>query len=164
MLDQCAAFVRGIPGSTYSVESETLKGGTIGKHVRHTLDHYRAALASGSGLVIDYDRRDREVPMETQPEEALRAIESLRQQVLALDHADLAAQVRIRVMVSGDGIETELESTLARELAFVTHHAVHHHAMLGAMAREHGVIVGSEFGKAPSTVNHESTGKAAALR
>lgn len=157
MMDRCEAFVLSVPADRYAVESKTLRGGTIGKHVRHTLDHFRAALevVSVVGGVIDYDHRERDVPMETEPREAVRAIRSIRARLMELDAGVLEAPVRVRVMVSGDGTETELGSTLGRELAFVAHHAVHHHAMLGAIAAELGVVLDSEFGKAPSTVSHE---------
>jgi uncharacterized damage-inducible protein DinB len=155
MLEQCAAFVRDVPGASYTQPSRTLQGGTIGKHVRHTLDHFRAALAGAAAEVIDYDHRERNVPMETEPREALAAIEALRRDLLGLTRTALSAPVRIRVMIAGDGTEAELGSTLARELAFAAHHAVHHHAMLGAIAAELGVEAGPEFGKAPSTITHE---------
>jgi hypothetical protein len=58
-------------------------------------------------------------------------------------------------MLTSDGVDAELGSTLGRELAFATHHAVHHHAMLGAIAAELGVATPPEFGKAPSTIRHE---------
>lgn len=154
MLDQCAAFIRAVPVDSYTAQSETLKGGTIGKHIRHTLDHFRAAL-NGTQGVIDYDHRERDVPMEADPEEALRAIDGLQGQLRTLRTAVLESPVRVRIMVAGDGTETELTSTLARELAFATHHAVHHQAMLGAMAGEFGLVVGAEFGKAPSTISYE---------
>jgi hypothetical protein len=51
----------------------------------------------------------------------------------------------------------ELVSTLGRELAFATHHAVHHQAMMKAIAFEFGVEVEECFGKAPATVNAERT-------
>jgi hypothetical protein len=62
-------------------------------------------------------------------------------------------------MLSGDGHEAELESTLGRELVFATHHAIHHHAMMSAIASEFGIKVGPDFGKAPSTINHERCGR-----
>lgn len=154
MLDQCAAFIRDLPESTYARESRSMKG-TIGKHVRHSLDHFKAALNAGEDGVIDYDHRAREVPMETDPNVALRAIEDLKSFVKGLDAESMSARVRIRVMVTGDGTETELDSTLARELAFASHHAIHHHAMLGAIAAELGVPVSEDFGKAPSTISYE---------
>lgn len=155
MMDRCEALVLAVPTGKYATESRTLKGGTIGKHIRHTLDHFRAALDASPGVVIDYDHRERNVPMETQPREAVKAIGRIRDRLLRLDAAALDHAVRVRVMVNGDGEEVELGSTLGRELAFVWHHAVHHHAMLGAIAAEHGIVLEGEFGRAPSTVSHE---------
>ncbi len=162
MMDRCEWFVRAVPADKYAVESRTLKGGTIGKHIRHTLDHFRAVLdvAKVRGGVIDYDHRQREVPMETLPGEAIKAICEIRERLVRLDDATLEAAVRVRVMVNGEGAEAELGSTLGRELAFVSHHAVHHHAMLGAIAAEHGIVVDGEFGRAPSTVSHDRSTKA----
>ena len=36
------------------------------------------------------------------------------------------------------------------------HHAIHHHAVMGAIAMEQGLDIPAGFGKAPSTINHES--------
>jgi hypothetical protein len=63
-------------------------------------------------------------------------------------------------MLSGEGDEAELTSTFAREVAFATHHAIHHNAMIAAIAASFGVTIPAGFGKAPSTVNHERTGAA----
>lgn len=155
LLDQCECFVRQASGPAYSGESRTLKGGTIGKHIRHSLDHFRAALDGLQGTVIDYDHRARNVPMETDSRAALDAIDELRERLSCLSAEAGLEPVRVRVMLAGDGTETELKSTLGRELAFATHHAVHHNAMLGAIAAEFGIQTGSEFGKAPSTINHD---------
>jgi hypothetical protein len=157
LLDQCAGFVRLTTGTAYTGESRVLKGGTIGKHIRHSLDHFRAALDGAShGVPVEYDRRERNVPMESDPVAALSAIAALRGRLSSLGNDSLTTPLRVRVMLSGDGAEAELGSTLGRELAFAAHHAVHHHAMLGAIAAEFGIQTGAEFGKAPSTLTHES--------
>jgi uncharacterized damage-inducible protein DinB len=158
LLAQCASFVRLVAGRPegYASPSSVLPGGTIGKHIRHALDHYRAALdAFDRSTVIDYDHRERNVPMESAPEHALAAIRDLTERLSALGIRDLGQPVRVRVMLSGSGDEAELLSTLGRELAFATHHAVHHHAMMAAMASEFGIHPGPDFGKAPSTICHE---------
>jgi uncharacterized damage-inducible protein DinB len=160
LLRQCEQFIRHITGEAgearYCAVSSVLPGGTIGKHLRHCLDHYRAALDGFErGAVIDYDHRERDVPMETMPAEALGAIQEIAARLSVLSGAALESPVRVRVMVSGEGEEVELSSTLGRELAFATHHAVHHQAMMGAIAAELGVRPAADFGKAPSTVNHE---------
>ena len=160
LLRQCEQFVRHMTGeageSRYCAVSRVLPGGTIGKHLRHCLDHYRAALDGYErGEAIDYDHRDRDVPMETIPGEALGAIEEIAARLSEVSGAALQSPVRVRVMVNGNGEEVELSSTLGRELAFATHHAVHHQAMMGAIAAEFGVRPAADFGKAPSTVHHE---------
>jgi hypothetical protein len=156
MLDQCAAFVAMIGDVAYTADSTTHRGGTIGKHVRHVLDHFRAALDQGAtGQVIDYDQRARNVPMERDRAEAAAAIESVRRRLANLAGADLDRAVRVRAVLAADGTEAVLGSTLGRELAFAAHHAVHHHAMVKAIAAEFGIDAGEQFGKAPGTLRYE---------
>ncbi len=156
ILAQCSRFVESLPPEVYTRTSIAIKGGTIGKHVRHSVDHFAAAISAlDSGDPIDYDHRSREVPMETSPSLAVRAIDALRQRVERLDEGSLKRPVQIRVMLSGDGSEATLDSSLGRELHFAFHHAVHHHAMLKAIACECGVEPSPEFGLAPSTINYE---------
>jgi hypothetical protein len=143
--------------AAYTADSAVIRGGTAGKHVRHTLDHFSAALSGAIGATIDYDHRQRDVPMETDRRLALAAIGAIRSDLARLGETDLARPVRVRVMIGDDGAEAELISTLGRELAFAAHHAVHHHAMLKAIALEFGATLPPEFGKAPSTINHERT-------
>ena len=156
LLDQCEAFARSVPPRAYAADSRTIRGGTVGKHIRHILDHFRACLDGAEpGQVADYDHRQRNVPMETDPAAAFQAIAALRARLSRIGDDALRAPMRVRVMLTGDGVQAELLSTLGRELAFATHHAVHHHAMLGAIAAEMGIPTGPEFGKAPATIRHE---------
>lgn len=57
--------------------------------------------------------------------------------------------------------EYSIPSTLARELGFSAHHAVHHLAMVRLIAITTGALADSDiphdFGKAPSTLNFEKT-------
>lgn len=153
VLAQCAAFVDRVPDEAYAADSTLMPGGTLGKHTRHLLDHFVAILAAlNDASVIDYDHRARCVPMETQRREALRTIALLRERLAAQTDASLAGAVTVRVMLSGDGVEADLGSTLARELAFATHHAIHHHAMIKTIASEFGVRCEEAFGMAPSTI------------
>lgn len=160
LLGQCEAFIRDVPDGVYTAASTVLPGGTVGKHVRHVLDHYAAIVAgSREGGVIAYDHRERDVPMETSRAEAMRAVAGIRGEIASMS-ADPGRVVKVRVMVSGDGLEAEVVSSLARELAFATHHAVHHQAMMRAIAGEFGVEADSQFGKAPSTIQFETASAA----
>ncbi|GAB4385814.1 MAG: hypothetical protein Kow0022_13080 [Phycisphaerales bacterium] len=159
MLAQCASFIECVPTETFARESDRVRGGTIGKHVRHTLDHYRAILDGfEQSAVVDYDHRRRNVPIESDRRLALEAVAEIRQRIRMLDADALSARVRIRVMLAADGSEAELDSTLARELAFASHHAIHHNALMKAIAAEFEIDTPPEFGVAPSTLNFQTQG------
>ena len=156
ILDQCACFAESVDAHAYTADSEALSGGTIGKHIRHTLDHFRAAMHGfDNGATIDYDHRARGVPVETCVQTAAGEARSLRARIEALTSSELGSAVSIRVMLASDGSEASLPSSLARELAFATHHAVHHCAMMKAISKEHGCGCPEGFGVAPSTLNYE---------
>lgn len=159
MLAQCASFIECVPTEAFARDSLRVRGGTIGKHVRHTLDHYRALLDGfDSSTVVDYDHRERNVPIESDRRAALDAVTAIRRRVNALDADALRSSVRIRVMLAGDGAETELDTTLGRELAFASHHAIHHNALMKAIAAEFEIQTPPEFGMAPSTLNFQTQG------
>lgn len=156
LLAQCRDLIKSVPQSVYARDSRALAGGTIGKHVRHVLDHYVAVVNGAEcGNVIDYDRRERNVPMEVDPEQAIVTMDHVLAKLIGTKLCDPDMALRIRVMVAADGTEVELGTTFARELAFATHHAVHHQAMIAAISREFGCAVDERFGKAPSTLHHE---------
>ncbi len=177
VLAECRSFITGLDGRSYSAPSQLLVGGTIGKHLRHTLDHFAGVTSALQDQTICYDHRTRDVPMETEPGAGLAEIHRLREVFGNADPRVWAATVRVRIMCSADGEEAEVCSTLARELAFATHHAIHHQAMMKAIAIEHGVVFDAEnseqttdprirkgsgsvpslsptFGVAPSTAKH----------
>ncbi|MEL7471871.1 MAG: DinB family protein [Planctomycetota bacterium] len=157
-LDQFAAFARLTPADVYSASSDRLRGGTIGKHLRHTIDHFRAAVVgAATGQRIDYDHRERETRIETDAEAAVELIDELARTLRAYDESTLAQRVEIEVMLTGSGEIAHLETTLARELAFAAHHAVHHAAMLKAIALEFGFEGPARFGMAPSTLHYEQS-------
>lgn len=153
LLGQCRELVGGLSDTEFVAPSARLGGGTIGQHLRHTLDHYHAIV--GAEDVIDYDHRERDVPMEASRAEALRAIDAVRERLRAIGAGSDARPVAVRVMISGEGAEVQLASTIGRELAFATHHALHHQAMIRSIALELGAGVDPHFGRAPSTLHFE---------
>ncbi len=155
ILGQCASLACKLEDGSYTAESKLLKGGTIGKHLRHTLDHVAAAVgAAGANQPIDYDHRQRGGCVESDRAEAAKAIADVCGRLRSLDARDLDRPVRVRCMLSGAGEQAEMGSTLGRELAFAMHHAIHHQAMMRAIATELGADVPDDFGVAPDTLRH----------
>lgn len=156
LLTGVAEVVGGFESGPFCATSTALKGGTLGKHLRHVTDHYAAIVAGlETGEAFDYDHRRRDVPEERDPTVAQAVSRRLAESIAALTPDELNREVRIRVMLNGDGAEATLATTAARELFFASHHAIHHFAMMRAIASELGIELDETFGKAPSTVNHE---------
>jgi hypothetical protein len=50
--------------------------------------------------------------------------------------------------------ECFMESSISRELQFLSSHAVHHFALIAMTLRAEGVPMDPDFGMAPSTLRH----------
>ena len=154
-LEQCERFLETIDDDLYTRPCDAVQGSTIGQHVRHSLDHVGAALDALAGSVIDYDHRDRDTPIERDRTQALTCLCAMCARLRSVNDDAALRETRVRVMLDADGTEETLRSTLGREIAFASHHALHHHAMIGAIASRLGVCVPEGFGRAPSTLHHD---------
>ncbi|KAF9972751.1 hypothetical protein BGZ73_004053 [Actinomortierella ambigua] len=154
----------------------TLAGeGTIGKHVRHLADHYRLLLGTYPGSPdkewrVDYDRRSRDVPMETDINVAIKVLKGLQDLVHEFDPSNAASKMvhrpglnhPIALMATMDPqyAPVPCHSTLGRELWFCALHAVHHFAMVKVICGEFGMCdLAAGFGVAPSTLQHDALKK-----
>lgn len=167
ILEQCAGLTRHLDDKAYTQPSRVLKGGTIGQHLRHALDHVAAitdCTIGNSDGIIDYDHRKRGGAVETDRAQACSCIEGLCAQLAALDDDEFGRPVQVRFMFSGSGQQSVLGSTVGRELAFAMHHAIHHQAMIRAIVVEHGGTAPESFGMAPDTLRHQARACADATR
>ncbi|MGJ8637583.1 MAG: hypothetical protein ACSHX5_12125 [Phycisphaerales bacterium] len=156
ILEQLDGFIDQLSDDQFVQESTIFPGGTAGKHIRHTLDHFKAAITTCCTETIDYDHRERGVNVESDRNAAKSEIAQLRSCLCDLSEDHLTTEVTTRVMCSGNGQCAELTSTRGREIFFAMHHSIHHNAILKAIAAELDVELDKSFGLAPSTINFES--------
>lgn len=126
--------------------------GSMGGHVRHVLDHIRSFIEAVGQDRVDYDHRERDTPVESDPAVALEVAADLVQHLNNIDTSSFNRSITVRVMLSDADGQAELQSTIGRELAFVLSHTIHHFALLGAMARAADITLPEHFGHAPSTI------------
>lgn len=128
----------------------------VGAHLRHVIEHYEALLQPGVANVVDYDRRPRDRSVEHNPDVAQARVQALQRRVTMLLDTPLDAPLQVRGLCGLTGeFAFATASTLGRELAFVGSHAIHHFALLQGHCKQHGITLGDEFGRAPSTVAHD---------
>jgi len=151
-LEELAAVVAALSRETYTARLFPNASGSIGQHVRHCLDHVSALITADPSSCLSYDLRDRGTTVETDPAQALRCIQLLRIKIaVGRWSARLDEPICVVSAVTRDGAMLTSMSTLARELAFVLNHTIHHQAMIGLLDSLHGSDVPDGFGFAPST-------------
>jgi len=163
--------------------SDLVPGSTIGKHLRHLHDHFRilfqAALAQDPDQkTLNYDARDRNVPMESSHQICLQEFVKLKLRYLQ----DPRAQFNRNCTKQQEGPEGRsrssssssftcfnheqemdlvaitpfrvcLKTTFNRELWFACLHATHHYALIRVIVTgELKLDLPKEFGVAPSTL------------
>ena len=165
-LRELRTLIAGLTPAQYGARAgEIFAGGTIGGHVRHCLDHARALYEPGGNGVVDYDHRVRGTSIEADPAAADAELGRLIGLIEAGSDLDPDRPLCVSVMSGRDGQSVTLRSSLAREMAFVLSHTIHHNATIRSIALSLGRAVPDSFGYAPSTLAHrDAAGSAGCAR
>jgi uncharacterized damage-inducible protein DinB len=151
LLDDLVRLLMTLPAEIYRARVARVSG-SIGGHVRHTLDHVAAVVSARGDAALSYDHRSRGTAVEHDPEAAIHEILRLEVALQRWPARTLQQPIAVtsQLTTSGEGVTGW--STLARELAFVVSHTVHHQAMIALLLEMQGLAVENErFGYAPST-------------
>ena len=151
-LEGLATVVAALSPDAYGARLFPAASGSIGEHVRHCLDHVSALVSADPSSCLSYDHRERGTAVETDPVQALRSLQLLRLKIaVGRWSTRLDEPICVISTVTQSGVMLSGMSTLARELAFVLNHTIHHQAMIGLLASLLGCDVPDRFGFAPST-------------
>jgi len=151
LLDELDSLLTDVAPDVYCARFATDVSGSIGEHVRHCLDHVSALLGADRSTTLSYDRRERGTAVETDRTVAVRQIRHLKRGLEAWTTRWPDEPIRVTSMISPAGDAVTGWSTLARELAFVVSHTIHHQAIIGVLLAIHGHAVPDRFGHSPST-------------
>ena len=150
-LDELMRLVMTLPAEVYRART-TNASGAIGEQVRHVLDHVSALIGGSPTLVLSYDHRTRGTSVESDPSVAVREIMRLDAALGRWTDRSLDEPIAVASLVGADGQSVTGWSTLARELAFVMSHTIHHQAIIALLLEFHGrEPLDERFGYAPST-------------
>jgi uncharacterized damage-inducible protein DinB len=168
-LGQLAAVVASLDADQYCCRScDPAFGASVGRHVRHVLDHVAAIEHASTrrapsdrrdpesflaGCVADYENRARDTRLEREPELALTEISRLRENLRQIALLAPDQPTTILIAVTRDAPRARIPSTLGRELSFVLSHTIHHHAIMRTMICKLGLGASLDpcFGLAPGS-------------
>lgn len=129
---------------------------TVGPHLRHCIDHFTCFFRGVETGTINYDARDREPGLESNPDEFRTAIEMVIERLKKLDVDKAASGVRVSQIPAPAQAAILVESTLDRELLFLSGHTIHHLAIIGELAQTFGVSIPQHLCIAYSTAAHRA--------
>jgi len=129
--------------------------GSLGEHVRHTVDHFQCFLRGLEMGEIDYDTRERNPALEANPEVAGRAMDDLLDALAEVDLPPDQPVSVIETVAPGHGPRRS-RSTVGRELSFLSGHTIHHVALMRLIAHRAGAQPINESDLAFSTENYRS--------
>ncbi len=140
----------------YTRKHDVLSGATIGQHIRHILEFYLLLVSGSFTGIISYDKRKRDIQIESDPEFGINTIDRLLPGIETLNEAN---PVKFEGDYSSDGNAGNLIiSSVGRELAYCIEHSIHHQALIKAGLIGLGLksLTDEYFGVAYSTIRYRN--------
>jgi hypothetical protein len=154
-VQQAKAYLVGLSAENYQVVIKPHFASSAGTHMRHILDHYLALKDGLNQGLINYNKRNRYSSVESCPQMALLQWQKVEQWLKEVSQLDTDISLTVVCETSVNKTQnTQTKSTLARELVFVSSHAVHHFSLLAVINSLLGNKDEINFGIAPSTATY----------
>ena len=125
---------------------------SIGMHTRHIIEFYQEffkALDATDNQDLCYDRRQRNMTLETSRDESMKYIANIQNSFLDKNFAD--RELSMCCIINPDKPLCNMQSTVHRELYHVLDHCVHHMALIKMVGQQVGVRFDPDFGLANAT-------------
>ncbi|KIX22288.1 hypothetical protein SY27_00015 [Flavobacterium sp. 316] len=127
-----------------------LSNATIGEHTRHIIELYQALIDNYNTGVINYDKRARNILIQTSIIEAKRAINSILSKIELPNKKLILEQGTLQIRFSVD-------TNYFRELLYNLEHSIHHQALIKvAIIKNQNIEISHNFGVAKSTIEFKT--------
>jgi hypothetical protein len=147
--DQLRNALCTIDGTYYAKPSRLLDNATIGKHTRHIIELVQCLIAGYDKGEVNYDKRERNLTIETDIEFAMACLQSC---MINIEKADKA-------IIGHYEIDTEtvaVGSTYFREIMYNIEHCTHHQALIKVAFNEFNIDINEKFGVATATLKYRA--------
>ena len=143
-----------IKDEDYSRSIQLLKGGSVGKHVRHIVEFYECLLFNQKDNTVNYDERKRNILLE---ENLKYALDYITEIIDTIEKIETNKRVILVSIYNNESVS--MESSLYREITYNIEHTVHHLAIISIAIPVHFdyIITSERFGYADSTIQYLKT-------
>lgn len=129
-----------------------LSQASIGQHVRHILEFYQSVLNGLDTKIVNYDNRKRNLLIETDNQYAIQVIDEINSNLERVIPDE--AYILQGNFCAKEGEQTQIKTSLFRELAYCLEHSIHHQALIkvGLLELDRLYFIDDTFGLAPATI------------
>lgn len=132
----------------YCFPNPNLSNASIGEHTRHIIEMYQVLLQSYSSGIVNYDKRERNIAIQTCLKTAKNTILSL------IDSVDLENKT-LQLEQGTSTVNFKVETNYFRELLYNLEHSIHHQALIKvAVFQNPNIQLHENFGVAKSTIEY----------
>ncbi len=145
--EQLQSALMGIDNKEYVKPSQLLDNATIGKHTRHVIELVQCLISGYDDGVVNYDKRERNLTIETDIEFAMTCLQSC---IINIEKADKSIQGQYDL----NNETIAVGSTYFREIMYNIEHCTHHQALIKVAFNEFDISIDKKFGVASSTLKY----------
>lgn len=155
ILNQIANLVEQISDNNYAEQLDLLNNNTISKHVRHIVELYVQLLAGIPNNEINYDKRERNLLIESNRLYTLNFINDLQKNILLVEEKEQL--IVLNSLINDE--EILVKTSIERELIYNIEHAIHHMAIIQIAVNHYFkyISLDKNFGIAYATIKHKET-------
>jgi len=149
-------YLNRIDGEKYTQPLELFSNSTIGQHTRHIVEFFQCLVEQCQcSQVIDYDKRQRNKRIETDPVYTMQVLDVL---LKSIGQQPLDQMLCLQVDYCESEPQNSIPTSFKRELVYTIEHAIHHLAMvkIGLKILMPEFVLPSDFGVASSTIKHRN--------
>lgn len=149
-LEENIDLLRQLTNQELTTKNFKLSQATIGEHIRHSIELMNCLLINYETGIINYDKRQREIKIQTDVDYAITILEN---QIKNIEKPNKSLS-----LVHNCYSESELLPTnYFRELLYNLEHSIHHQALIKvALFSFPHIKVSDSFGVAPSTLAYRN--------
>lgn len=153
-LMQLKVFLISLTNDEYTKPLKVFSQSSLGMHNRHILEFYQCLLFSREITEVNYDKRVRNIQIETNVAYAIECLEGILDQLASLKKN---FELTLSMNLGQDTCDTQVSSNLERELVYLVEHTIHHMAILkmGCIVSFPHIALDRDFGVAFSTIKHK---------
>jgi hypothetical protein len=147
---QIIQLINQLDNTSYTLSHPELSNATIGEHIRHIIEMYQSLLKSYDSGIINYDKRERSLQIQTDICFTIEAIQNILTNI-DLDNKELSIEQ------GTNDVYFQVKTNYFRELLYNLEHSIHHQALIKvALLKNPKITISQNFGVAKSTIEYRT--------